>query len=107
MPLMGPHKWLNGLSRRMRLGGFLIGSFALAICLATASPAASANEFTIGYLQLSKDSRYGKKRLYAKFLGHALGRPYTGAKVALSEVKFHGAGLGHRISAASSGKASS
>lgn len=47
--------------------------------------------FNIGYLSLKKDPRYSKKPLYARFLGQALGRPVAGAKVALKEVKYHGA----------------
>lgn len=74
------------------------GRLALWLIVALALPAAPgavlAEDFTIGYLQLKKDVRYGKKRLYARYLGQALGRPYAGAKMALSETKFHGAKLG-------------
>lgn len=52
-----------------------------------------ADDFTIGYLQLKKDSRYGKKRTYARYLSQPLGRPYAGAKIALDEVKFHAAAI--------------
>lgn len=51
----------------------------------------AAADFNIGYVQLKKDSRYARTRTYARYLGQAIGRPYTGAKVALKEVKFHGA----------------
>jgi ABC transporter substrate binding protein (PQQ-dependent alcohol dehydrogenase system) len=51
-------------------------------------------DFTIGYLELKGDPRYGSKRIYARYLGQALGRPYPGAEVALKEVKFHGAAVG-------------
>ena len=61
---------------------------ALAVMLSV--PVAAA-DFNIGYVQLKKDSRYARTRTYARYLGQALGRPYTGAKVALKEVKFHGA----------------
>ena len=61
---------------------------ALAVMLSM--PVAAA-DFNIGYVQLKKDSRYARTRTYARYLGQALGRPYTGAKVALKEVKFHGA----------------
>lgn len=60
---------------------------ALAVMLSM--PVAAA-DFNIGYVQLKKDSRYARTRTYARYLGQALGRPYTGAKVALKEVKFHG-----------------
>lgn len=69
-----------------------------AIVLSLLSAPVWANEeskvFNIGYLSLKKDSRYTKKQLYARFLGQALGRPVAGAKVALKEVKYHGAELG-------------
>ncbi|MGI9333408.1 MAG: ABC transporter substrate-binding protein [Gammaproteobacteria bacterium] len=51
-------------------------------------------ELVIGYLQLKKDARYSRKRRRAEFLTQPLGRPYSGAKIALSEVKFHGAKAG-------------
>lgn len=46
--------------------------------------------FSIGYLELKTDPRYKKKRLFARFSGQALGRPYAGAEIAIKEVKFHG-----------------
>ena len=63
------------------------------LCL-TISATAKAEEFTIGYLQLKKDARYAKTRTYAQFLLEPLGRPYSGAKVAMDEITFHGAGAG-------------
>lgn len=48
------------------------------------------NTFNIGYLELNKDPRYKKKRLFARFAGQAIGRPYAGAQIAIREVKFHG-----------------
>lgn len=63
-------------------------------------PASYAEDvFTIGYVELKKDDRYKKKRLFAKFMGHALGRPFAGAETALKEVKFHGteAGVGFAL----------
>ena len=53
-----------------------------------------SKDFTIGYLQLKKDGRYSKSRSNAEFLLEPFGRPYSGAKVALDEIKFHGAGAG-------------
>lgn len=50
-----------------------------------------AADFTIGYLQLKHDPRYSTKHTYARYLTQPLGRPYQGAKLALKEVKFHGA----------------
>ena len=73
---------------RSWLACLLIGFAALA-------PAENrAADFTIGYLQLERDARYGSKRLYARYPGQALGRPYSGAEVALGEIKFHGAAVG-------------
>ena len=81
-------------------------SLALAMLLgvlgglvALVSPAMAADsEFPIVMLALEDDTRYGKKQLFARFQGQALGRPVAGAKVALKEVKFHGAALGIRFS---------
>ncbi|MEZ5477358.1 MAG: ABC transporter substrate-binding protein [Thiolinea sp.] len=71
------NKWL--------MHGLLLFSLLLAL------PASQAQEtFTIGYLQLQDDARYKDKQLFARYLGHALGRPYAGAEIALKEVKFHG-----------------
>lgn len=50
----------------------------------------AAEPFTVGFLELKDDGRYKEKRLFASFLGQALGRPYAGAEIALKEVKFHG-----------------
>lgn len=50
--------------------------------------------FTIGYIELKSDPRYKKKRLFARFMGQALGRPFGGAELALKEIKFHGIELG-------------
>lgn len=63
------------------------------LCL-TLGTVASAETFTIGYLQLKKDARYSKTRSYAQFLLQPFGRPYTGAKVALDEIQFHGTEAG-------------
>ena len=83
-------------------------ALALVVGLGTTANSIAADQFTIGYLQLKKDPRYSRKRVYARFLGQAHGRPYSGAKVALSEVKFHGAAIGaqfaiERVRAASPG----
>ena len=69
---------------------FLLGAL---LCL-TLGTTAGAETFTIGYLQLKKDARYSKTRSYAQFLLEPLGRPYTGAKVALDEIQFHGTEAG-------------
>ena len=73
-----------------RLTGLLL---LIAVAMLRFTPASGA-EFTIGYLQLKSDSRYARTRTYAQFLTEALGRPYKGARVALDEMKFHGAGAG-------------
>lgn len=52
------------------------------------------DKLTIGYLQLKTDKRYTKKVRYARYLMQATGRPYLGAKVALSEIAFHGKSAG-------------
>lgn len=65
--------------------------FLLALLL---SNAASAADFTIGYLQLQDDARYSGKRTFAQYLMQPLGRPYAGAEVALKESKFHGSAVG-------------
>ena len=57
-------------------------------------PSYAEENFSIGYLELKKDARYKKKKLFARFLGQPLGRPFSGAETALKEVKFHGAALG-------------
>lgn len=64
--------------------------FAMLLFVPLAVP---SNEITIGHLQLKKDSRYSKKRTFARFLSHSFGRPYAGAKVAMKEVKFHAAAV--------------
>ena len=66
----------------------------LALTAALAPPAAAEETLVVGYLHLKKDARYTKKRTFARFLGHPLGRPYRGAAVALEESKFHGAAAG-------------
>lgn len=55
---------------------------------------ASNKIFNIGFIELKKDARYKKKRVFARFMGQALGRPFSGAELALKEIKFHGAELG-------------
>ena len=72
----------------------IIGLFLMITATHGASEPLTGNDFIIGYLQLKKDPRYARKRLYARFLGHPLGRPYKGATMALKEVKFHGQALG-------------
>ena len=52
--------------------------------LAFAGPLYAADEFVIGYLQLKKDPRYAESRTYARYLNAPAGRPYAGARVALS-----------------------
>ena len=53
-----------------------------------------ATVFNIGFIELNKDNRYKKKRVFARFMGQALGRPFAGAELALKEVKFHGIEMG-------------
>lgn len=72
----------------------LCSSLILAAGLLNCGMAAAADDFAIGYLQLKRDARYSGKRTYARFLTGALGRPYSGAKVAVEEVKFVGSALG-------------
>ena len=62
--------------------------FFLGIFINTASYA--EKNFTIGYLEIKKDPRYKKKRLLARFTGHALGRPFAGAEIGIKEAKYHG-----------------
>lgn len=61
--------------------------------LAVAAPAMAA-DLVIGYLQMSRDARYGDSRTYARYLTGPLGRPYDGARVAIQESKFVGSALG-------------
>ena len=75
------------------MGRMLVWLLSAVLALGAAAPVV-AEDFTIGYLQLSKDSRYAKKRTYARLLLEPLGRPYSGARVAIDEVKFHGAAVG-------------
>ena len=62
--------------------------FFLGFFINTASYA--EKNFTIGYLEIKKDPRYKKKRLLARFTGHALGRPFAGAEIGIKEAKYHG-----------------
>ena len=68
----------------------------LAIVLGMLLPAIALAEttLTIGHIQLKKDRTYGKSRTFAQYLMQPLGRPWEGAKVALDEVKWHGAAAG-------------
>ncbi|HPQ97257.1 MAG: amino acid ABC transporter substrate-binding protein [Thiothrix sp.] len=66
----------------------------LALLHASAGIAHAEDTFTIGYLELKGDARYKEKRLFARYLGQPLGRPYAGAEVAIREVRFHGTELG-------------
>ncbi|MCY3981037.1 MAG: ABC transporter substrate-binding protein [Alphaproteobacteria bacterium] len=70
-----------------------LGTLVLLLAWLAVWPAA-AGEFVIGYLQLQNDARYGEKRTYARFLTEPLGRPWSGARVALREIRYHGAGAG-------------
>ena len=56
-----------------------------------------AEDVVIAHLQLKKDARYSGKRTFARYLTQALGRPYSGAQVALKEVKFHAAAIAGEI----------
>lgn len=74
---------------------------ALAICFALfvlvtghSAPAGAETTFTIGHIQLKKDRTYGKSRTQAQFLLQPLGRPWSGSKIALDEIKWHAAAAG-------------
>lgn len=69
----------------------LVAALAATLVLA---PARAAETLTIGYLELRDDPRYDSKRLFARYLTQALGRPYEGAEIALKEMRFHGQGAG-------------
>lgn len=60
----------------------------------SAKPAKQGKVFSIGFIELKSDPRYKKKRLFARFMGQALGRPFAGAQLALKEISFHGVELG-------------
>ena len=66
----------------------------LAAVLAAGPAIGQAEDLVIGYLEQKGDPRYGKRRTFARYLLQPLGRPISGARVALKEVKFHGAGAG-------------
>lgn len=59
------------------------------------NPVTTPSTYVIGYLELDEaiDKRYTDKQLFAKYLGQSLGRPFSGAEVALKEVKYHGKAL--------------
>lgn len=87
---------IKGQNKSLPLNTFIRSLILLALLLIVALPphAQATDTFTIGYLELKKDPRYKKKRLFARFMGQPLGRPYGGAEIALKEVRFHGAELG-------------
>lgn len=66
---------------------------AVLVAFGSGRPSQAA-ELIIGYVELEKDPRYGKKLTYARYLLQSLGRPLAGAQVALGEIKFHGIKLG-------------
>lgn len=76
----------------MRTTYVWLAAFFLSLNLLLVPHLVAANEqdLVIGYLELKKDPRYSKKRLYSRFLTQPLGRPFPGAEVALKEVKYHG-----------------
>jgi len=51
-------------------------------------------KLVMGYLELKGDKRYRRSRTLARYLTEALGRPYAGAEVALTEIRWHGAAAG-------------
>ncbi len=51
---------------------------------------AGDDQFVIGYLEVRNDERYRSTRTHARYLTEALGRPFSGAEVALDEIRFHG-----------------
>jgi ABC transporter substrate binding protein (PQQ-dependent alcohol dehydrogenase system) len=67
---------------------------ALFFVVVHAFPASADTVLTIGHVQLKKDSTYGKSRTRAQYLLQPLGRPWAGSKIALEEVKWHGAAAG-------------
>ena len=66
-------------------------AFSLLALMTGAGSAQQQTELVIGYGQLKKDRTYGKSRTFAQYLLQPLGRPWEGSKVALEEVKWHGA----------------
>lgn len=76
----------------------MVKAFAAALVLLTfltgAGAAQQQTELVIGHVQLKKDRTYGKSRTFAQYLLQPLGRPWEGSKVALEEVKWHGAEAG-------------
>lgn len=89
-PLRGhfPHK-----------GGKIAAAVIVALALVTGfflfAPTAKAETtLTIAHIQLKKDPRYGKSRAQAQYLQQPTGRPWAGSKLALEEVKWHGAAAG-------------
>lgn len=72
---------------------FAICALLLA-CLFIPAVALAETTLTVGHVQLKKDRTYGKSRTFAQYLMQPLGRPWDGAKVALEEVKWHGAAAG-------------
>ncbi len=83
--------WIGPYDMNIKAAFFILLSAVLVLNVTTS---ALADDIVIGYLELKKDPRYGKKRNFARYLLQPLGRPYLGAEVALQEVRFHGAALG-------------
>lgn len=78
----------------MRSGIAVALCAVLLVCLLIPAIALAETTMTIGHVQLKKDRTYGKSRTFAQFLMQPLGRPWEGAKVALDEIKWHGAAAG-------------
>jgi ABC transporter substrate binding protein (PQQ-dependent alcohol dehydrogenase system) len=68
----------------------------LAALLLTVHPPQSANaaDLVIGYIEMKRDVRYVKRRMFARYLTQSLGRPFVAAETALKETRFHGAETG-------------
>ena len=65
--------------------------------LGAASLAAAARDLTIGLVYAADDARYESKRLEKYYPGQPLGRPRTGAEVALAESSFQLSGASLKI----------
>jgi ABC transporter substrate binding protein (PQQ-dependent alcohol dehydrogenase system) len=72
----------------------LCALLAVVIAAAAFPGIGAAADLTIGYVELKRDARYAKRRMFARYLTQSLGRPRVGAELALKEIRFHGAETG-------------
>jgi len=72
-------------------------TWLLCAALAGAGSAVQARELTIGVVTVQDDARYESKRLEKSYPGQPLGRPKTGAEVAIAESEFQLANAGLKI----------